>query len=84
MHKSDCEPPGTPYEKTMTVAHLREDARPGAIQVIFLESARFHWLLRANPAHDRLLPMLREAVQTGRTLHVRWASPDSEIIEDLH
>ena len=72
-----------PYEQTMTIAHLRENARPDAIQVIFLESARFHWLLRINPAYDRLLPLLREAVQTGRTVRVRWAAPDSEIIEDL-
>ena len=72
------------YDRRMTVANLRENLRPDATQVVFLESARFYWLLRDNPAYALLLEKLREAMKAGCILNVTSAAPDSDIIEDLN
>jgi len=67
----------------MTVASIRE--RPGAdsIRVAFLESARFYELPRAHPGFERILALLREAMEQRRAVKVRLPSLGSGIIEDV-
>lgn len=74
---------GDPVDREMTVASIRE--RPGAdsVRVAFLESARFHELPRSNPGFDRILALLREAMEHGRVVKVRLASIGSGVIEDV-
>lgn len=74
---------GDPVCREMTVASIRE--RPGAdsVRVAFLESARFHDLPRSHPDFERILALLRESKEQGRTLKVRLPSLDSGVIEDV-
>lgn len=73
---------GSPAVRTMTVAHVREQAQEDAIEVMFLESARFYRLLRNNPNFDAVLKRLRDGMRKGGVLEIRVASLDSDIIED--
>lgn len=68
----------------MTVANIRERDGADGLEVVFLESARFYRLPKDTPAYDDLVRVLRGAMATGRVLNVGVASPDSEIIEDVH
>lgn len=74
---------GDPVFREMTVASIRE--RPGAdsIRVAFLESARFYELPRAHPGFERMLAVLRKALEQGRTVTVRLPSVGSGVIEEV-
>jgi hypothetical protein len=67
----------------MTVAHIREDAQPDAVEVMFLESARFYLLSRSSPNFNALLECLREAEQTRKPVEIAVTSPGSDLIEDV-
>lgn len=67
----------------MTVAHIREDAQPDAVEIMFLESARFYRLPRSAPNFNALLKCLREAAQTQRPVEIAVTSPGSDLIEDV-
>jgi len=67
----------------MTVAHIRERKGVDYVEVAFLESARFYRLLRENPAYDEALRLLRDFMAKGLVLRVRFASLDSDIIEQV-
>ena len=71
-----------PFWREMTVAHLR-DRKAEHVEVIFLESARFHKLLRTHPNFDTMLGRLRSAAAKRSAVKVRLASPDSDVIEDV-
>lgn len=72
----------SPAVRTMTVAQIREQTHGDAVEVMFLESARFYRLLRNNPNFDDVLKRLRNGMRKGGVLEIRVASPHSDIIED--
>jgi hypothetical protein len=67
----------------MTVAHIREDAQPDAVEVMFLESARFYRLPRSSPNFSALLECLREAEQTQKSVAIALTSPGGDLIADV-
>ena len=75
---------GKPFFREMTAAHLRERKGAEHMEVVFLESARFYRLPKAQPSFDRILGLLRDAVAKRCVLKVQLASPDSDVIEDVH
>jgi hypothetical protein len=68
-------------ERRLTVARVRELADHA--QATFHESARFYRLPRANPAYADALRMLRAAAASGRPVRVRFAAPNSDLIETV-
>ena len=72
-----------PYYCTMTVAHIRDQSRPDAVEVMFLESARFYRLPREHANFDHVLKKLRDACSSNQPIKVQLPSLDSEIIEDV-
>ena len=66
----------------MTVAHIREQSQPDAVEVMFLESARFYQLLRTNPKFETILHRLRAAVPLQQPLQITLAEPNGDIIAD--
>jgi hypothetical protein len=68
----------------MTVAHIRDRKGAEYVKVAFLESARFYQLPKVHPSFDKILGQLRDAMVRRRVLKVRLASPDSDVIEDVH
>jgi hypothetical protein len=67
----------------MTVAHIREDAQPDVVEVMFLESARFYRLPRSGSNFKALLECLREAEQTRKQVTIAVTSPGSDLIADV-
>jgi hypothetical protein len=74
---------GKPYIHELTAADIREAKGAEYIEVIFLESVRFHRLLRNNAAFERILAMLRESVAKHRAVKVRFASIESDVIQNV-
>jgi hypothetical protein len=69
--------------REMTVANIRDDVAADNVEVIFLESARFYKVSKHNPKYQEMMRSLRDAIARGRILRVRFASPDSDIIEEV-
>jgi hypothetical protein len=67
----------------MTVAHVREPKESDHVEVMFLESARIFKLPRKNSKFNEILLLLREAATDARAVKVRFASPVSDVIEDV-
>ena len=67
----------------MTVAHIREDAQPDVVEIMFLESARFYRLPRNRSNFKALLECLREAEQTRTQVTIAVASPNGDLIADV-
>jgi hypothetical protein len=67
----------------MTVAHIREDAQPDVVEVMFLESARFYRLSRSGSNFRALLECLREAEQTRKQVEIVVVSSGSDLIADV-
>lgn len=67
----------------MTVAHIREDAQPDVVEVMFLESARFYRLPRSSPNFNALLACLREAEETRNPVQIALVSPGGDLIADV-
>lgn len=67
----------------MTVAHIREQTQGDAVEVMFLESARFYRLLRNTPNFSAILERLRDARQKGEPVEIAIASPGSDLIADV-
>jgi len=67
----------------MTVAHIREDAQPDVVEIMFLESARFYRLLKSKPNFSAILERLRDASQKRQPVEIALASPDSDLIDDV-
>jgi hypothetical protein len=67
----------------MTVAQIREPIGADYMEAVFLESARFYRVLKANPAYGEILRRLREAEAKGRVVTVQCASSDSDIIDGV-
>lgn len=72
----------SPSERRMTVAHIREDAEPDAVEVMFLESARFYRLLRTNPNFDAILAQLHHALPQHQPLQITLTRAEGDIIAD--
>ncbi|HEV2804155.1 MAG TPA: hypothetical protein VGW57_04400 [Chthoniobacterales bacterium] len=66
----------------MTVAHVREQTAADAVEVMFLESARFYRLLRTNPKFDVILAQLRAAIAEQRSLQITLTRPEGDIIAE--
>jgi hypothetical protein len=71
------------FSRNMTIARILESPVSAQVEVAFLESARFYRLSRENPAFERILAELRDAMNQGRAVEVRLASITSDIIEDV-
>jgi hypothetical protein len=69
--------------RTMTVAHIREPEGRDYCEVVFLESARFYRLLKANPAFGEIIGTLRKAMGMVRPVKVVLAAVNSDVIEDV-
>jgi hypothetical protein len=67
----------------MTVAHIREQTQEDAVEVMFLESARFYRLLKSNPNFSAILERLRDARQKQQPVEVVVASPGGDLIDDV-
>jgi hypothetical protein len=72
-----------PYSEKMTPARMLEPEASEAVEVAFLESARFYRLSKEHPAFERILAALRDALKNGRAVEVRLASITSNTIEDV-
>jgi hypothetical protein len=73
---------GTCIYRQMTVAHIREAKGIDYVEVVFLESSRFYRLLKENRAYDETLRMLRDSMAKRQVLKVRFASLESDVIEE--
>ena len=67
----------------MTVAHIREREGRDYCEVVFLESARFYRLPKANPAFGEIIGTLRKAMGMGRPVKVVLAAVNGDMIEDV-
>jgi hypothetical protein len=83
MSQPDENKQGRYFHRTMTVGHIRKPDASGNIQVVFLESARFHRLLRSNSKFNDLLKHLQDAKKGGHAVNVMTSSMESDIIEDV-
>ena len=83
MPEANQDNPKQRHYLNMTVAQLRGSPSDDFAKVVFLESARFYRLLREHPDHERLLKLLRDAMNDRRALKVGLARADSDIIEDV-
>lgn len=84
MSTPDPDGPRKPFFREMTVAHIREREGPEYVQVLFLESARFYKLPKGHPSFEEILVQLRDAMTKRRVVQVGLASPDGDVIEDVH
>ncbi|HLM00435.1 MAG TPA: hypothetical protein VK400_05220 [Pyrinomonadaceae bacterium] len=71
------------FSRNMTAVRILESPGTAQIEVAFLESAQFYLLSDENPAFERILAALRDAMNEGRAVEVRLASISSNIIEDV-
>jgi hypothetical protein len=83
MNPSDEPVLANRHFRPMTVANIRDNAGVEYLEVVFLESARFFRLPRANPTFADSYKLLREAMSKGRVLKVGLASPESDLIERI-
>jgi hypothetical protein len=83
MPEADKDNPTQRHYRNMTVAQIRESPDDDFAKVVFLESARFYRLLRGHSDYERLLKLLRDAMNDRRALKVGLARVDSDIIEDV-
>lgn len=83
MSTSDRGGRGKPFYREMTVAQIREQKGAEYIEVAFLESARFYRLSTKNPRYDEILRRLQDARAKGRVVKVGFASPGSDLIEEV-
>ena len=74
----------SPVSRRMTVAHIREQTPADAVEVMFLESARFYQLRRSNPNFDAILQRLRAAIAQQEALQISLALPNGDIIADAN
>ncbi len=65
----------------MTVAHIREPEGRDYCEVVFLESARFYRLPKANPGFEEVIETLRQAMAMGRPVKVVLATVNGDMIE---
>jgi hypothetical protein len=72
-----------PVARRMTVAHIREQTQGEAVEVMFLESARFYRLLKSKPNFNAMLERLRDARQKRQPVEVVVAAPGSDLIDDV-
>jgi len=71
------------YAPKMTVAEVREPPGLDHVEVLFLESARFYTLPKSDPRHESMLMCLRNGLAHSRPVEVRFASVESNLIEDV-
>lgn len=83
MSKSSRARPGKPIYREMTVAQIREQKGAEDVEVMFFESARIYRLPRDNPRYAEMMRLLREAMASGRLLTIRFASLESDAIEQV-
>lgn len=67
----------------MTPAHIRYPEGADHVQIVFLESARFYRLSKANPRFDQILARLQRAILEKLPVHVLCAPPHGDTIEDV-
>ncbi|MCI0412324.1 hypothetical protein L0222_05915 [bacterium] len=67
----------------MRVGRLREPEGTDYVEVMFLESARIYRVAKENPGFEKILTLLRDAGSNRRILRIRFASPQSDFIEDV-
>ena len=68
-------------ERRMTVAQVR--AGGAQAEVMFFETARIYSLLRDNPVYEAALRQLRAAAAEGTPVHVRFLTPNGDVIESV-
>lgn len=71
------------FSENMTPARILESEASDAVEVAFLESARFYRLSKELPAFSEILAALQDSMKKGRAVEVRLASITSNIIEDV-
>lgn len=69
--------------RAMTPAHVRESPAADDVQVVFLESARFYKLFKKNPAFNRIVNLLRDAINEHHTVRIRCTAPYGDVIEEV-
>ena len=85
MSTPDPHEQGKSFCREMTVAHIRERKGAKYMEVVFLESARLYKLPKVQPSVDKIiLGQLRDAMAERRVVKVQLASPDSDVIEEVH
>jgi hypothetical protein len=67
----------------MTVAHIREPEGRDYCEIVFLESARFYRLSKANQAFGEVIGTLRKAMGMGRPVRVVLATVNGDMIEEV-
>jgi len=67
----------------MTVAHIREHEDRDYCEVMFLESARFYRLPKANAAFDEIIGTLRKSMEMGRPVRIVLATVSGDVIEEV-
>jgi hypothetical protein len=72
-----------PYPRNMTVVKMRDAENADAIEVVFLESARFYRLPKETPSFDSIVALLKSAIENGKPVRVETASIDSSTIERI-
>jgi hypothetical protein len=83
MSGSDAEKQRAGAYRDMRVAHIRERRGSEYLEVMFLESARIYKLFKENPAYSEILGHLRAALAKKRSLRVRCAAAESDVIEEV-
>ena len=83
MSEAGPERQGKRVYREMTVALIRDRIGTDAVEVAFLESARFYQLPRRHPELKRILRGLREALDKTRIVQVLVDFPEGEVIEDV-
>ena len=68
-------------DRRMTVAVVHEQTAQAVVK--FLESARIYRLPRTNPGYAHALRTLAVAAAGGKAVRVRFAAPNSDLIEDV-
>ena len=72
---------GESYSRKMTPVRVIED--DDGVRIVFLESARFYQLAKADAEFDSLLASLRDAIEKHEAVDVDTESIDSEIIKNI-
>lgn len=69
--------------RRLTVAAVREPPGADHVEVLFLESARFYRLLRANPEFTAAVERLRASAAAGAPVAVTFAAEDEARIASV-
>lgn len=67
----------------MTVAQLRPAANGSDIEVMFLESSRIYSVRATNPARDRIVVTLQDALNSHKPLSVTFSPIKGGEISDV-